>query len=226
MTPDDALARLRAAGDPARATKMAAYHKTDRTLLGVPGETLNEMAKTLRGDLTVDARCDLAQSLWTDGTFEARLLAAKLLTQARLCPDDRTWSILQSWLPDFDGWAIADTACGAIARRLTADPARLDTVETWTTSDHLWTKRAALVATLPWAKQRHPTAEEAAARARILTWAAAYVPDRNWFIQKAIAWWLRDLSRRDPAAVRAFLATHAPAMKPFAAKEAARLLPD
>jgi 3-methyladenine DNA glycosylase AlkD len=50
------------------------------------------------------------------------------------------------------------------------------------------------------------------------------VPDRAWFIQKAIAWWLRELSKHDSDAVRAFLDEHGAAMKPFSAKEAAKLL--
>ena len=156
--------------------------------------------------------------------FEARLAAANLLTQARLRPDAAAWNLIAAWVPDFDSWAIADHACSAGAKRLLADPARLDQVETWTRSPHMWTRRAALVITLPWTRQNHPKPAEIAARTRILGWAASYVPDRDWFIQKAIAWWLRDLSKHDPARTRAFLAEHGPAMKPFARREAARHL--
>ncbi|MEM6440775.1 MAG: DNA alkylation repair protein, partial [Pseudomonadota bacterium] len=101
---------------------------------------------------------------------------------------------------------------------------RLDQVEAWTRDPSLWTRRAALVATLPWAKLNHPSAEDAARRARILDWAAGYVPDHAWFIQKAIGWWLRTLSKHDPEAVRAFLDAHGEAMKPFAVREARKHL--
>ena len=79
--------------------------------------------------------------------------------------------------------------------------------------------------TLPWTKNRNPKPEERAQRERILGWAATYVTDQDWFIQKAVAWWLRDLSKRDPNRTRTFLAEHGEAMKPFARREAARLLP-
>ena len=125
----------------------------------------------------------------------------------------------------FDAWAIADHASIAGQKRLVADPSRLDEVEGWTCSDHLWTRRAALVMTLPWTRLVHPKPADLAVRERVLGWAAGYVPDRDWFIQKAIAWWLRDLSRRDPDRVRAFLAEHGDAMKPFARREASKLLP-
>ena len=80
--------------------------------------------------------------------------------------------------------------------------------------------------TLPWTKQNNPKAEEEAARDRILGWAAGYVTDPEWFIQKAVAWWLRDLSKHDAPRVVAFLKAHGDQMKPFARKEAGRKLPD
>ena len=134
------------------------------------------------------------------------------------------WRTIAAWVPDFDVWAIADHASIAGQKRLVADPTRLDEVETWTTSGHMWTRRAALVMTLPWTKQNHPKPAELAARDRILGWAASYVSDPEWFMQKAVAWWLRDLSKHDPDRTRAFLAQHGEAMKPFARKEAARHL--
>jgi 3-methyladenine DNA glycosylase AlkD len=63
-------------------------------------------------------------------------------------------------VPDFDSWAIADAVAQAGQKRLLADPARLDEVEGWTTSDHMWTRRAALVFTLGFTKSRHPGAAE------------------------------------------------------------------
>ena len=107
---------------------------------------------------------------------------------------------------------------------MSADATRLDEVEGWTTHDNFWVRRAALVFTLPWAKQNFPKPHEVDARERILGWAASYVEDREWFIQKAIAWWLRDLSKRDPDRVSAFLNQYGEAMKAFARKEAAKYL--
>ena len=226
MTPDAALAQISAHADPEKAAQVAAYHKVARPYLGVAVPVLDDLARDWRKALDIPARADLACALWDTNIHEARVAAAKLLTQARQRPDDTpTWEAIRGWVPQFDAWAIADHACAAGAKRLLADPARLDTVETWTTSDHKWTRRAALVITLPWTKQRDAKPDDLAIRERVLGWAAGYVPDRDWFIQKSIAWWLRDLSKRDPDRVRAFLDAHGPDMKPFARREAARLLP-
>jgi 3-methyladenine DNA glycosylase AlkD len=217
--------QLVALSDPARAQEMRQYHKADRFYLGLSNEHINDLSKVWRSELDAPACVTLADALWQTDVYEARLAAAKLLTQARIRPDDTpAWDLIASWTPTFDSWAIADHACMAGQKRLVADPDRVARVETWITSDHMWTRRAALVSTLPWTKQNHPKADELAIRDRVLGWAETLVPDRNWFIQKAIGWWLRDLSNHDPARTRAFIAKHGDQMKPFAAKEAMRLL--
>ena len=220
----DWLARLEALADPDRAAGGAAYHKAPRVYLGVPNPVLNDLAKEARSTLDVDARIQATDALWRTDIHEARILAAKILTQARIRPDEPVWEQIIGWVPEFDAWAIADHVCMAGQKRLVACPSRLDEVEPWTTSDHMWTRRAALVITLPWTKQNHPKPDELAARDRVLGWAAGYVDDREWFIQKAVAWWLRDLSKHDPERVRAFLEAHGDRMKGFARKEAAKYL--
>lgn len=222
---NDLLAALKAHVNPDKAAGQAAYHKVSRGYLGVPNPVINDLTKSWRRELSLDQRIDGARALWASDIHEARIAAAKLLTQARIRPDDcAVWALIKSWVPEFDAWAIADHVSSAGERRLRADPTRLDEIEAWTRSDHLWTKRAALVMTLPWTKSNHPDAREQAERERILGWAASYVDDRDWFIQKAIAWWIRSLSRHDPARARDFLAAHGPAMKAFARKDAGRLL--
>ncbi|MGY3439523.1 MULTISPECIES: DNA alkylation repair protein [unclassified Marinovum] len=224
MTPEAALMELRAFAEDGRIADMARTHKAPRVYLGVPNPAINDLTKYWRRDLSMEERVTLADGLWQTDIHEARVAAAKLLTQARIRPDDAVWALIASWVPQFDAWAIADHVCAAGQRRLTADPARLDDVETWTTSEQMWTRRAALVMTLPWAKLHTPKAEQDEQRDRILGWAATYVDDPQWFIQKAVAWWLRDLSKHAPDKTRAFLDTYGDRMKPFARGEAGKYL--
>ncbi|SDX52009.1 DNA alkylation repair protein [Roseicitreum antarcticum] len=227
LTVDTALDALRAAGDPGVAAEQAAYHKTSRAFFGVRVPVIDDMARGWRQRISLPARLELAAGLWDSDVHEGRVAAAKLLTQARIRPDDSgAWALIVDWAEGFDSWALADHACAAGARRLVADPARVDVVADWTLHPNLWTRRAALVITLPWARLNHPSAHDTAIRERVLDWAATYVPDRDWFIQKAIATWLRELSKHDRARSTAFLEAHGAAMKPFAAREAAAHLTD
>lgn len=226
MTPADAIAQIAAAAQPGKSAEMAAYHKVDRRYLGTSVPEIDALAKAWRADLSLEDRLALAADLWDSNIHEARVAAAKLLTQARIRPDDSAaWALIQSWVPQFDAWAIADHVCSAAQKRIMADLSRLEDVEGWTTSDLMWARRAALVATLPLAKLNNLKEAESAARDRVLGWAGSYVGDRDWFIQKAIAGWVRDLSKHDAAAAAGFLAEHGPYMKSFARKEAAQYLP-
>ena len=226
MNADEALSALRALGNPDHAASQAAYHKSARTHLGVRNPVVDELVREWRAALgrDLDARVALSDGLWRSDIHEARIAAAKLLTQARIANDEPVWRTIRGWAPDFDAWAIADHAASAGARRLSAHPARLDEIESWTTDENMWIRRAALVFTLPWSKGRHLTGDDRARRERILGWAASYVDDREWFIQKAIGWWLRSLSKHDPDRVRAFLEINGAGMKAFARKEAAKYL--
>lgn len=225
MKIDAALAQMQAAADPADAEKMAAYHKVDRPYLGIRVPQIDAMTKEWREACDLGERLHLAADLWDSNIHEARVAAAKLLTQARIKPDDSgAWDLICQWVPQFDAWAIADHTCIAAQKRITADPSRIDTVETWTTHENMWVRRAALVATLPFTKQNFPKEFELEIRDRVLGWAAGYCDDRDWFIQKAVAWWLRDLSKHDPARTEAFLELHGERLKTFARKEAAQYL--
>lgn len=224
MNAVDAFNALKASGDAANAARMAGYHKAPRVYLGLPNGGIDTLVAEWRGALDIAGRTALANALWRSDIHEARIAAAKLLVQARIPDDEPVWRLVAGWAGEFDAWAIADHAADVGSRRLIAAPERLDEVETWTKAENFWTRRAALTFTLPWAKKRHPSAADLTRRERALGWAASYVDDREWFIQKAVAWWLRSLSKHDPERARAFLGAHGGRMKPFARREAGKYL--
>ncbi len=219
-----ALAQLESHADATKAAEALAYHKTPRIYLGIGVPQVETLVADWRANATLDERIQLAADLWDTNLHEARVAAAKLLTQARIRPDAAAWDLIASWVPQFDAWALADHASIAGQKRLVADPARLDLVETWITHEVMWVRRAALVMTLPWTKQNHPSDQDRAIRDRVLGWCVTLAPDRDWFIQKAIAWWLRDLSKHDAPRAAAWLAEHGEKLKSFARKEAAKYL--
>lgn len=225
ITPKIAIEALKSHAIEGKSAEMAAYHKAKRVYLGVSNPEIDALCRDWRADIDLNARIALAQGLWASDIHEARVAAAKLFVQARLRPDDiAAWNMIVAWVPDFDGWAIADHVATAGQKRLIADPSRLDEVEQWAKSEHMWTKRAALVFTLPWTKMNNPKPADLETRERILGWAAEYVEDSQWFIQKSVSWWLRELSKHDPARTIAFIDAHGDKMKPSLRKDAVRMI--
>ena len=226
MNMDAALNALRDHADPQKAKEMSIYHKVDRVYLGVSVPVITDLALQWRTETSVEDRIALADGLWKTDVHEARVAASKLLTQARIRPDEAVWELFLSWVGDFDAWAIADHACDVGRRRLEAKPSRIEDIEPFVRNPHMWTRRAALVVTLPYARKNFPKPQELEIREQVLGWAADLAVDKDWFIQKAVAWWIRDLSKHDAARTRAFLEGPGQLLKPWAQKEAARHLKD
>ena len=91
------LDQLIALSNPERAAQMRGYHKVPRRYLGLANPQVNDLTKDWRKALDLPARVTLADGLWRTDIFEARLAAAKLLTQARLRPDDTAaWQLITS----------------------------------------------------------------------------------------------------------------------------------
>lgn len=227
MMTSDAIAQMTAKAKPGKAAEMAAYHKAERRYLGTSNPEIDALCKEWRAECSLEERLALADELWCSNIHEGRIAAAKLLTQARIRPDDNdAWTLICGWVPEFDAWAIADHVCIAAQKRILADPERIETVAEWTESPLMWTRRAALVSTLPFARMNNPKEAEIAVREEVLIWAESYLTDKDWFIQKAVAWWLRDLSKHDPQRTATFLAEFGDLMKTWARKEAAQYLPE
>lgn len=214
---------LRAKGDPERAAREAGRHKSGRETLGLTPAAMAEQVAEWR-QRPLEARLALSAALWEADLHEARMIAPRLLAQARIDPDQPVWDLLTLWLPDLDGAVLADGVASALQRRVAADPGRMDTVETWLAAANPWMRRVAMASALPFAKLVHPKPAERAARERAHGWAAMLAGDPHGAVQQGVAVWLRTLAPRDPDAVRAFIQSHGAQMKPHALAEARRAL--
>jgi 3-methyladenine DNA glycosylase AlkD len=195
------ISSLRGCADPERAGKDRNYHKSSWEHWGVTAPQMEAaIRETLRG-AAPDTLMRISSDLWPEPVWDLKIVAARILARKSVPPDERLWRFVIARMGDLDAWAVADNMASVASRCLIADPRRLDAVETWVDSPHLWTRRASLVFTLPWTRSgRDPE--------RMLGWAERLCGDREWFIQKAIGWWLRELGKRDPDRVRRFLAEH------------------
>lgn len=223
MNVTDALAAL--GTDPVKAVDLARYHKVDRPYLGIAAAAVDAVVRDWRNTLDLDTRLALAADLWASDVHEGRIAAAKLLTQARIRPDDtEAWAMIRAWVPQCDTLPIADAVGSAGQKRLVADPARLDQLAIWVRSDSAMVRRAVLVLTAPWTKMNTPKPADLAQRDIVLGWVASLAADPDNLVQGAVTDWLGDLARHDKACVQAFAAGPGAALKPFYAKSLRRKL--
>lgn len=212
------LAHVGARATAERAAKERGYLKSSKRHLGAAFAVIDAGLRETLAQTPADDWLALADALWATGVFEAMIAAGRTLRRKPIMAGEAAWRRADAWLDDCDSWALADNLAKAGGQCLTARPERLDRVEAWTRSAHLWRRRASLVYALPFAKPgRDPT--------RPLGFADRLADDPEWFIHKAIGWFLRTLAPHDPERVRAFLARHRGALRAVAVREATRRLP-
>lgn len=123
-------------------------------------------------------------------------------------------------------WGACDWFCvKVLARMLERSGEReaiADEVIAWTGSDGLWLRRAGLVAFVKLAPEGD--AALPGLTARVLAGAARNARDQRRFAQTSVGWTLRELSKAEPEAVRAFLAEHGDALSAEARKAASAKL--
>ena len=208
---------VRAFADPTRAERDRQYHKSARPHWGIKMPQLDSVVKYHAKQHTSAGLLRLAQALWDSGTFDLMMAAGRILGRREIPASPRLWHTLDAWLDDVDGWVLEDVLAPAAWKCLLDGPVVLDNLERWTTHPVVWRRRAALVYTLPYAKPGHDPE-------RVLAWAAGYATAPEWFIQKAIGWWLRELSKHDGPRVVNFLQANWHQLQGVARKEASRRL--
>ena|SRR6202040_1739428 len=105
-----------------------------------------------------------------------------------------------------DNWAAVDTFACYLAGPAWREHQVPDTlIARWARSKDRWWRRTALVSSVPLNSKARGGAGDAA---RTLSICEMLVSDRDDMVVKALSWALRELTKRDPKAVRGFLRTH------------------
>jgi 3-methyladenine DNA glycosylase AlkD len=167
----------------------------------------NEILRALRGVATVpqmrairreyskriDDPLPLALELMHHGDM-ARFFAYELVQKLPLTARE-----VKQLGEGIDSWQTADAFAMFVS-----GPAFLRgdlAVDDWARSSDRWMRRAALATLVPAARAAGNTE-------RVLRICAMLAGDRDDMVVKALSWALRELSKRDPKAVKTFLETH------------------
>ncbi len=213
----DLLEEIKRFTDPKRAIVDQRYHRSAREHWGVSVSQCDKLAKLFSKGLKEDELIAMAEALWMTDLFDPMICASKILSLPNIKPSSLLWHTIKKFLKHVDGWALEDSLCHVAWKCILANIELLNDLHEWSMHPNFWMRRATLVYTLPFAKSgKEPE--------RMLSWASSYAIDSEWFIQKAIGWWLRVLGEHNPDRVLLFLKEHWPQLKAVAKKEATRKL--
>jgi 3-methyladenine DNA glycosylase AlkD len=209
MRASDVRAAMRALADPERAVNSARFFKTGPGQYGegdrFMGITVPEVRKVARAYAALPlAECvALLESPW----HEERLVALLILVAAheRGTTAERE-AIHRAYLAHTDrvnNWDLVDTSASVLVGSHVPQKG-IKLLERLAKSDSLWERRIAMIATL-WTIRQDDFAPTIRIAERLLG-------DTHDLMHKAVGWMLREMGKRDEAALTDFLDTHAARM--------------
>jgi 3-methyladenine DNA glycosylase AlkD len=148
---------------------------------GITTPVLQKLARSIGRDQ------QLSLELWRIGTMEARIVAAFIGEPAKV-----TSAQMESWLKDFDSWAVCDCCCCYLFDK-TKDAYKKPVV--WSRRKAEYEKRAAFALMAYLAV--HDKAAPDEAFLEFLPIIAREAWDERNFVKKAVNWALRQIGKRN-----------------------------
>jgi 3-methyladenine DNA glycosylase AlkD len=215
--------RLREIGTPERAEGEKAYLKSDLEFLGATVWQIRaEVKAAVTGMATLehDDLVALVEALWSEPIFERRMAATMLLEFRSGLLSSADLSLLERLLRDSHTWALVDGLSGDVVGAILAadEDGTSRVLDRWATDADFWIRRAALLAWLRPLRAGAPLD-------RFLAYADAMLDEKEFFIRKAIGWVLREVGKRWPDEVAAWLAPRTHRASGVTMREAVKYLP-
>ncbi|MFI0485473.1 DNA alkylation repair protein [Actinomadura sp. 9N215] len=219
------LAELRAQADPVRAANEKRYLKSDFTHIGVPMPALRKVAlPAVKTKPARDELVALAEALWDvteEGrpVHEARMAAIEILAKRASSLEPQDLGMAERLIRDSASWVYVDHLAEKIVGPLVIRYPELATaLDAWVGDPYMWIRRTAVLALLAGVRTGNPDLE------RLDRFGDALIGEREFFIRKALGWVLRELSKKDPEWVVAWVEPRAGIMSGVTLREAVRRL--
>jgi hypothetical protein len=165
-------------------------------------------AKTIARELRSDNAALIARALAAAGDGDEQL-GFELFRAAPKAAATMTRMQVESLLPVLHDWCSTDCFGCFVSGVAWREGALTDKhILAWTRAKALWTRRAALVSTVPLNLNARGSKAPKGDAVRTLAICERLVDDHEDMVVKALSWALRTLAPKDPAAVRAFLVRH------------------
>jgi 3-methyladenine DNA glycosylase AlkD len=190
---------LKDLADPKRAAVFQGFFKTGPGEYGEGDVFIGLTVPQVRGLVRRfrDAGLDVIPPMLDSDIHEERLLALLLLVGRYKKDPEAVYRLYARSFPRINNWDLVDASAEPIVGAHAVGRAQL---LKWAASKHLWTRRIAIVSTF-----------HSIRRGRFgdtLAVAAALIGDEHDLLHKATGWMLREVGKRDVAALEAFLRRH------------------
>ncbi|WP_027182823.1 DNA alkylation repair protein [Desulfovibrio inopinatus] len=211
---------LTRAANPVDAAAMQRYMKTDQPFFGIKTPQRKAIFKQAQKSFPITSRDEYEQTirtLWAGSHREHMYLALHVAEETKAFYDAQSWNLYEDLVNTASHWDTLDWLATRIVGMILLDQRTFEpTVEVWAGAPGLWVRRASLLVHLKHQDRTNVPLLERTIR--------KLAHEKEFFIQKAIGWVLRQYARTDPQYVLKFVAEHATLLAPLSQREALKHL--
>ena len=149
------------------------------------------------GKPPVEELPDIVRSLWSEPQRECQYFALSLLDKQSRHLTKEHLPLLEELITDKSWWDTIDHIAPNHVGKIYQTEEDDAYLEKWIHSDHMWLKRISILHQL---KYKEKTDQD-----RLFRYILLHNESKEFFIQKAIGWALREYSKTDPEAVQQFI---------------------
>lgn len=219
---------LATAGDPERAVQQQAYMKSPMPYYGLRSAELRAQLRPVLAEHRFEDRAEwetTARLLWDVATHrEERYAVLALLRHSAYRPwiDVDLVPLLEHLVRTGAWWDYVDEIASHLVGQVLLDQRDVVTplMIEWSTDDHLWVRRTAMLCQLRHRQETDTALLEHALVANL----DDTVLGKEFFIRKALGWALREYARTDPVWVLDFVGTHTDRLSGLSRREALKHL--
>jgi 3-methyladenine DNA glycosylase AlkD len=212
---------LAARGDPRKAREMAAYMKTSMPFYGVQKPGRAAILRKIKRFYAPSSRAEYergVRALWKRRHREEKYLAVSV---ARLDDEHVTIDsvpLYEQMIREGAWWDFVDEIASKLVGRVLFKQRReaAPIMDRWIRDEDMWIRRSALLCQLDHKEQTD--------HRRLFRYCRLLSGEREFFIEKAIGWALRQYSYSAPDRVAAFLDKNRAKLAPLSFREGARVL--
>ena len=199
------------------AGKMSAYMKNQFVFLGIPKPKRTELSKSFLKEKTKAKTIDwnLVEYLWELQEREYQYLALEYLGKLKKCLQREDIKHLQELIVKKSWWDSVDALAPLVGVLCQKHPElKNEVLESWILNDNIWLKRVTITFQLKYKDNVDTDFLSRAIRCNSLS--------REFFVNKAIGWALRQYSKFNPNWVRLFIASNS--LSPLSVREGSKYL--
>lgn len=216
---EDTLNRLSLKNDKAKANKLKKYIGTNLNVLGLVTKTQIDTHK--QGFTFYSGEKEKTFLIFNDIYKESRIFEAKnqaflfLDKYHKQIPLTTQLKFLPTWVKHVDNWAHSDSLSKYLTRLVENDTTKtkmLSIIKKWNTSKNLWERRQSLIALYYYSRTKKQHIEFELTQELVFP----LLNDKEYFVQKAVGWTLRESYNVYPKQTFTFIEEHIKNISPTA----------